>query len=726
MPEWANPGAALGQGLNAGAAFGGKVVDANREREQHGLEQDSRQAAAGAVDAGMNADKAILNGDTKPGAIPTPDQTQNHVGFLQSLGQSLAHAGNGISSFFGGGAPGATGAPPAGALPPQPAAPGQGAIPGPGAPPAGPPMGAAPTANVQGGVAMMAEGGPVEASPGGYASPGAALVNGANAGANFGGSVVAASRERQQHEQDQQDRQAAAQYADAATQPDPNSAAVAPPDSVAAKSHVDHIEDFADHLVQGALNDAGVPNGKQGIAPPTPPQQLAQVAQNPAAAKGIPEKGAAAGAPSVSTGTSTDAGTSHSLSTDYWDKSDAMLSKAVRASALAGHDPDATFTALNHMRTSFIQGHMLRNLSAANVALQNGDMKGVEQGLHNMNYYLPNGENLNIQKDDGGNLVYQNPMQPYLDAQGQPTDAKTGQKNMIPVDAQHLQMLGTAILDPMKVNDILVNARSAAAKQMLERARAVAAQTTANAADKRGTAAVMTAQSKQQLVPSQIYKNVSQAKYYSDKIGLQIRNATDKPDPLAYKAGQDASTLVFKMAQGQETTAPINEPRMNKDGTPMLDAQGKPMTVQSMSPVAGKSFRDPSKIPSWAQGRDPDQLTQISSLAGELGAANHGRMPAARAVELAAALYTHNGSSHPDPADPKKMVADVKFSKDRSQGWYWNGKAWENFSLSKKTGGALAGGNVDTLDPYDPGADDTDTAETSDIDDARGDNLPAE
>lgn len=688
--SYANPGASLAAGLGSGAAFGGRVIDANREREQHGLDVANRQATANA--AGQAAGG---------GALPTPADAQTHVGFLQNLGAGLKHIGTGIESYFGGGAPAgpAPGAVPGGALPPQPVAPAPGAIPSPAPnPQAMPAPGPAPTTGVQGGVAMMAEGGPVPApmvpaAPGGYANPGAGLANGLNAGAALGTNTVDAMRERQQHALDVQDRQAAAGYAAAATQP-PQGGSAVPTDPAAAQTHIDHIESFADHLQKGALNDAGIPNGKVGISPPIPQQQLAQVAGNPAAAKGIPEKGDS-GHPA------TGSGEAHSLTTDYWDQSDRLMANAVRASALAGHDPDATFTALNHMRTSFIQGHMLRNLSAANVAMQNGDMAGVEQGLHNMNYYLPNGQNLTIKKDGSGNLVYQNPLQPFLDTRGQPTDAKTGTPNMIPVDQQHLQMLGMAVMDPMKVNDVLVNARSAAAKQQLERARAQAALVTAGGAADRGIAARERAATGAQLAPSQIYKNVGMGNYYSEKIAAQIKSATAKPDPLAYKAGQDASKAVFDSAQGQQQTAPAMTARVGRDGKPVVGADGQPIMDPSMAPNAGKTFRDPSLVPAGLKGKNPDQLAQIASLAGELGAANHGRMPSARAAELATRLYNHNGSVHPNPADKTKMVADVKFSKDRSQGWIWNGKAWENFSLSKRSGGALAGGEVDTIDKYD-------------------------
>lgn len=754
MAEYANAGAALGAGLNAGANFGDKIIGANREREQHGQEETARQAASTDAAATLGGPG---QGTGDPTAPPAPADANAHIGFLQSLGQSLSHVGTGISNYFGAqpkGAlppPGATGAPPAGALPPQ-----GGAIPtGIGQQPTAvmgvqPNGGPTPTANVPGGVAMMADGGPVE--PGGYANPGAALAGGLNSGADFASKVTGAAREREQHGLDQADRANVAQYvagstaappapgmsptsgqpgappapgaapgtppipanANSPTGPVASAQAAASPDGGAlpptAQSHVDHIEAFAGHLVSGALPDAGTQSGTAPIPPPGGPQTaLAAAAQNPAAAKGIPEKGDSDSTAVPGSATSSGA-PAHSLTTDYWDKSDALLSKAVQAAALAGHDPDQTYTALNHMRTSFIQGHMLRNLSAANVALQNGDQAGVETALKDMNYYLPNGQNLVTQKDAQGNLVYQNPLQPYVGPDGAPTDAKSqpgvdgkvqqNQPNMIPVDAAHLQMLGQSVLDPMKVNDVLVGARSAAAKMQLERAQAQGVLLTGQGAEKRGEAAISRAAVQEGLAPSSIYRNTAQAAYYAARATEAIKNGQGgKPDQLSYRAGVDATKAVMDMQQGLTTTVPSMTARVDKNGQPVMGPDGKPLMDPSMAPNAGRTERDPSKVPTWLQGKTPDQIGQIGALAGEIGAANHGTMPPQKAAQIAGQIYSHQGTTHLDPAT-KKPTADVKFSKDRTQGWAWNGTGWDNFAISKRTGGSLAGGNVDIVQPY--------------------------
>jgi hypothetical protein len=474
-----------------------------------------------------------------------------------------------------------------------------------------------------------------------------------------------------------------------------------------ADAHVAHIEAFAGHLQAGALSDDGVQGGTAPIPPPGGPQTaLAASAQNPAAAKGIPER-SDSDSTKVSGSATASGAPVHSLTPDYWDKSDQLMAEAVAAAARAGHDPDQTYAALNHMRTSFIQGHMLRNLSAANVALQNRDQAGVETALKAMNYYLPNGQNLNIQKDANGQLVYQNALQPYLDAQGNPTDSKRipgpdgkmvdAQPNMIPVDAAHLQMLGQAVLDPMKVNDVLIAARSGAAKIQLEQAQAHGALMTGQGNELRGEAAVQRAHVQDFLSHSQAYKNTAEAQWWANRITAAAQQGGAKGDELAYKAGADSAKAVMDLQQGLPTTAPAMEPRMDpKTGQPLLGPDGKPIMVASMAPNAGRTMRDPTKVPVWLQGKTPDQIGQIASLASEIGAANRGALPAPKAAEIAGQIYSHTGTKHPGPDG--KPEADIKYSKDRTQGWIWNGRGWDNFKASKRTISSLAGGNVDIQD----------------------------
>lgn len=652
----ANPGEALGAGLAAGQDLYKNVVGASREREQHAQDQQDRIDAQNYELHGVNP--------TQQSGIPAPAQAQQHAGFLQSIGQGLSHIGSGIANYFS-----APGAPPAGALPPP--APTAAGIPGP--PMAAVPNGGpTPTVGVPGGVAMAAEGGPIDnntpqlavsdpqqaAGAGGIPNTGAALGNGAAQGQALVANVINASREREQHGQDMDSR---------AAQSDAMTNGVMPPSQ---ETHP--IEQFAAHLHDGALNDSGVPNGKQAIPGTDPGQTLAATAKNPAAAQGIPEKTPAAGDTNVAGA----GGQAHSLTPDWWDNSDKLMVKAAASAARAGHDGDAVFQSLNHMRTSFIQGHMLRNLSAANAALMSGDQKGVETSLRNMNYYLPDGKDLGVEKDAQGNLTYQNPLDPYLDDKGQPTTTKSDQKNMIPVDAAHLQMLGQNVLDPMKVNDITVAARSAAAKQALEAAQTHAQVVTADAKNTRAnTDAILAKPRAIKLLSS---AQLDQARAAAGGFAIrQLQVKYPKLDPTVLKGAKEASDAVDQAALGRQIRYPAT------------DEKGRP----SLSPAAGHLGNDPKTIPPELKNATVLQLGDTKALAADIYAGNAGTgMTQFRAAQIAIQKLQGEGKSHPGPDG--KPAPNVYVHKELGEMGIWNPhtKKYDRIKVSPQSISTMADG----------------------------------
>lgn len=649
MGDIANPGEAFGTGMSQGQGLYNGALGASREREQHGLDTQARIE-----------DQQAIQGGVIPGSAPgnvDPAQAQSHAGFLQSIGQGLSHIGTGISNYFGGAAAQPAGAPAgqAGALPPP--APTAGGIPGP--PQTMPNGGPNPTMNVPGGVAMAAEGGPIDAqtpivpgSDGGIPNPGASLGNGAAQGQGLAGNVINASREREQHGLDQASRGAAGDAIDQSVMPG------------AGADQTHPIEQFAAHLHDGALNDSGVPNGKQAIAGVTPQQQLAATAQNPAAAKGIPEQTPTSGSDNVSKN-----GDAHSLSPEWWDQSDKMMVHAASAAARAGHDGDAVFTSLTHMRTSFIQGHMLRNLSAANQALMSGDQKGVETALKNMNYYLPDGKDLGVEKDAQGNLTYQNPLDPYIDAQGAPTTQKTDKKNMIPVDAAHLQMLGQNVLDPMKVNDITVAARSAAAKQALEAAQTHAQVVTADSKQTRANTDALLAKPRSIKLLSSA--QLDQARAAAGGFAIrQLQAKYPKLDPQLLKGAQQASDAVDQAALGRK----IATPTMDNDGNP------------SLSPAAGKNVNDPSTVSPELKNATPLELGDIKALAGDIFVANAASgVSQWRAAQMALQMHAAKGKNHPGPDGKPQPNAYIHRETGEMGIWNQHTKRYDKAKLSPQS-----------------------------------------
>lgn len=701
----ANSGAALGEGLNSGAQFGNSVIAAARNRQQYQEDQTAHAKSGLQID-----DVANSQGD---GQDPNVAQnTAAHTNFLQSLGQGLAHVGTGINNFFAG-APvnvaGANpGAAPAAGLPAQPGAGAATALPAgpsPQAVPVGLPQApGAPTAGVAGGApAYMADGGPVPA-------PGVgALGAGLNAGAQFGNSVIDAARGRQQYQQDQSARGAqAAQIDDVANHP---------------------VEQFAAHLHDAALDDKNVPNSvatnavglpappptapgaagpaapagspappaqgaapppAQGAAPAAPPpnpaqvqgaQLLASVAKNPAAQQGLPEKGATEADSNVAG--SGGATAAHSITPEWWDHNDKLMLQAASAAARAGHDPEQVYTALNHMRTSFVQGHMLRAASAASVALQNGDMDAVEQNLRNMNYYLPDGKNLNVQKQDG-QLVYQNPLQQFVDATGQPTnapkgtDGKPNQPNMIPVDQAHIQMLGQAILDPMKVNETLMATRAAAAKQQLEMSQAQAALTTANSKN-------TNAQAHLKRVAAQNVRDLSAADLDQAKAATQgyamlrwkALIASQKLDPSVLKGAAAAGNAIDDVVNPKRSVTPADA---DKD----INVAG----------AIGRTYRDNSLAPKEFQDIKPLELGELKATSGDLYLSNLKTMSPSQAAQITLQIRSQSKQTH--KGSDGKPQPNAYVHKELGEAGIWNAAAgrYDKYPISHQTAASL-GGSMD-------------------------------
>lgn len=694
----ANSGAALGEGLNAGADFGTKVIGAARSRQQYQQDQSGRQA---------QTDQINNVADTVPGGEPDQEAAQNasaHAGFLQSLGQGISHIGQGINDFFAGApaaaavkAPGATpGAAPASGLPAQPGtAPAPGGAPGavamgapnPQAAPVGLPQApGAPTMGVAGGApAYMEDGGPVPQA-GGTPNSGAALGAGLNSGADFGTMVTNAARSHQQYQQDQAARQAEAHP----------------------------IEQFAAHLHSGALDDqgsapsatpdVGLPGAQAssasspaqaqtsdgtpqvGLPDPKASQAAAQKGANPAQAAAVGLTAQVAKDPGAQQGEPEDPSkAAHSLTPDWWDQNDKLMLHAASAAAAAGHDPDAVYQSLNHMRTSFVQGHMLRAASAASVALQNGDMDAVEQNLRNMNYYLPDGKDLNVQKDGSGNLVYQNPLQQFIGSDGQPTDnAKSpgpdgkmvaNKPNMIPVDQAHIQMLGQAILDPMKVNDTLMATRAAVAKQQLEHSQAQAALNTSEGRLDIGKARLgeMSSTNVKNLSAAQL----DQAKAAAGGFALQrlrLLAQNKNMDPGLLKGAQQASQAIDDTLLGSKTSVPIAD----KNGDP------------SLSPAAGKVVHDPSTVPDNLKNVTPVEWAQLKSTAQDLYIANgKGGMSPGTAAQIALQVHGAKGQNHKG-ADGKPQP-NAYVHPELGEVGVWNGKSYTIYKTAPNSAETING-----------------------------------
>jgi hypothetical protein len=439
----------------------------------------------------------------------------------------------------------------------------------------------------------------------------------------------------------------------------------------------------------GASDSAPPPAAPQGNAPTPAPQGAAPTSPGaPGSAPSQPPSPAiAASAASVQavqnapaddpakTGVQTTSpsaeGKPHSITPDTWNKWDDSIDHAVYLSALAGHDPGQVRQALEANRNAYIQGHVLRYLASANVALQNGDQKGVEAAMRNAYYYMPDGQDLTVQKGPGGQLMYQDPVNPTkLDGNN------VSRPNMIPVDAAHLQLLGQAMLNPMQVNQTIMEIRSSQAVAGLKQAQAAAAGETGRGNLLKGEGYLLRGQSEVSRDNAQNYKDLSagdmdraRATWLQNHINNTVRQ--NKIDPQLVKGANDAGQMFEDAAQGQKTTV-----------------QGDPMT----NPNVGKTTRDPTK--SSIPGATPADIVSGKALASDIFMGGGGTVTAARAAQLATLAYTAKRSSHAGPNG--KSVADFQTDPRTGDTHVWNKatKSWEAFKLPLTSANDAASGKM--------------------------------
>jgi len=714
------PGGAAISGFQSGMNLGQQLHDAWRNNMMNRKSGQYNQAVAD-----QNPD---------PNAAPH-----------QSFGRQMLNGAEGLANHFGAhfNIPQAGGAIPAAAGAAAPAAAGGGGF-----------------FHNLAGMLHMEQGGPVNAAP--VPGIGGAAISGFQGGMNMGQQLHDAWRA---HAADA----AAGSYNQAVADQQPDSGAV--PQHSALRTVADHFQNFAHKLFSHGLNDNHVPNSQQAVAPPA----SAPVPSSPdpsAAPAGAPPAGAAASPPAPPTGgapspAAPTAGASspaptgpaippglaaaspqqqqgtaqavqaaatdpaaqqgvpqkappHSMTHLDIDHLNKLKYEAVAAAARAGHDPSKVLESLNTVQTSFVQGGIMKNLSAANVALMNGDNKAVEQALKNVNYYLPNGQDLEIHHGADGTMQYRDPF-----AKPDPD----GQQPWVNVDAAHIQLLAANATDPSKVQDIINAAHTAGTKRALDIAKAQADTLNAQGHLLTGRARLQNAETTAGNAPSLRYHNIgitdaalTRANADATRTATAGMQKGTVPFAVAAKAAADGSKAVYDLAQGQPETAPT------------MDANGNP----SLSPAAGKPVRNPEKIPSWLRGNDgkpldTTTLTGIAALAGKLNAANVGRMSSTDAAELAAhVIKLSHGKMTMHTGKDGKPQADFLQSADGTTGWLWqkgaDGKSgtWRQFKMQAETGAAFANG-VDQVTPFgseENGAGDGEAADNYDAEDA-ADNAPA-
>lgn len=419
--------------------------------------------------------------------------------------------------------------------------------------------------------------------------------------------------------------------------------------------------------------------GAQGASPaaaapsPAATQQAATAMAVKAAAA---DPNANAGVPQDSPAES---GKPHSLTTDYWQESQHKLQAAVRAAAMAGEDPNQVYQSLTAMRTAHFQGQIVRQLSTASVGLQSGNMAAVKQALSNVNYYLPNGQGITFktataadadadpsgQTVAGQTLMYRNPMKGLYGHEKEP--------DYTSVTQQHLQLLATAALEPRNVVDSILKTYSAQAVAQKEMLQAQGEYNTGLGRLKWGDALQSRAQVEVNMQKVERYlkyatglKNEAEAGYYNRRPGTTGAGAGPRITLAGVQAAQKAAQqAVDNLVQGEMTTVPV------------LDKTGDP----SLSPAAGKSVHDATRIPTIFQGATPDQQQQASSLAAALGGANAGLHDPGTVAELAMRIVRAEGQkappTHIDPAT-HNIAKDIIYDQKQNTIHVWVGNGYKN------------------------------------------------
>jgi hypothetical protein len=365
-------------------------------------------------------------------------------------------------------------------------------------------------------------------------------------------------------------------------------------------------------------------------------------------------------------------GKPRSISMDDWEKSDQLINRAAMSAAAAGHDGAAVAESLNANRNAWVQGHVLRWLSVANTRSLANDQDGVVSALKNAYYYIPDGQDLKVQKDKDGNVVFEDPIDPK-NADGTPV--------MRPVNQQTLQMMGTAMLDPMNVNNLIITARSSAAKVALEQAQATAALRTGSGNYYRGLGIYNNSNAKNREVDANNYlhlsegdKNRALASYFNNKV-IQGATTNGRLDPTLAHMGQQAGAEYDNIALGRQTVVPTQIP----------DARNPGRMVPNTDPNAGKVTRDTSQVPAALKNITPEQHAANKATASDIAISNGGTISPARAAQIVTQIQIQRGMTHPGPDG--KPQRDVLIDNAQGTGHVWDtqSKSWINFRLHPNT-----------------------------------------
>jgi hypothetical protein len=415
------------------------------------------------------------------------------------------------------------------------------------------------------------------------------------------------------------------------------------------------IESAAQRMHGATLDDTGTPQGSYGISPAAP------------------------AAPAGPT----------SLGPDFYDGTDQDALRVATLAARAGHDPNQVYNSMISVRNSWLQGNILRHLSAANIALQTGDQKGVERALHRAYHYFPNGDLLSIHHGPNGEVQYQDPTQP-TDADGNP--------NWVDVTPAHLQMLGQAALNPQTVADTMLKyrylptqMRNATMESQAKLYTAQGALLRGQGVNSEGQADLVKARSAAARVASQNLWDQSEAARAAAQAAtsrvLAASLATERLSAPAQQNVKQADSLADAAFLGPVQPLSPTDPRIASNPTLYAGAVGKPM-------------RNPALADSTLSKASGTDYMLFKARVQGLAAAG---MAAPQAVRLGTQLYLQSKMTHPANQDTSAyaksrakqgQIPDVITDSQRGRIWVWNGstKSWLSYPIATGAAQLLGSG----------------------------------
>jgi hypothetical protein len=367
--------------------------------------------------------------------------------------------------------------------------------------------------------------------------------------------------------------------------------------------------------------------------------------------------------------------TAHSLTPQDWEDMERAKFKAARAATAAGMDGGQVYQALTAMQTSHFQGQYLKNVGAAQQALAKGDYDGMEKALRSANYYLPNGQDLNLRKataDDSKqyNVPVGTPLvtNPFYGMPGH--TAAEGAQRIVPINSQSLQGIAEAAFDPTAFVAGQVQQYKVGIQAQTDLQGAQAKLLTGQGMAARGSAMMGNMYTKIGESPAVISDKrahadlmEAQAGYYRSKqAGTGGSKVKIKPSDVA-RAQQDAARAVDEAAQGPLTTTPAT-------------VQDPTTGMMVPNPHGNQPMHDPNKISPLYAGMSAQERDEAKGYAGEIHAANLGEnISAQTSADIAARIVANNREaarghvpSHVNPTNGKTEKNVVPYMAKGSDG----------------------------------------------------------